>query len=129
MKIEEPNTPFAYYNEDHDQSMPCPHSPVSTGSHENNNNTPSSIPLLAAHWDTLESKLGEVAAAREKHGDEAHVHMNMSAEDVEAQKKKSANAFANARKKHYNEIEAMKRFRAFHPDEDEDEDEDEEMQG
>mmetsp|Transcript_23122 Transcript_23122/g.30686 ORF Transcript_23122/g.30686 Transcript_23122/m.30686 type:complete len:89 (-) Transcript_23122:469-735(-) len=87
------------------------------------------------HWDSLESKLHSVAAARDycpsspsnaSASSGGGVSTGGGGVSDEEQKKLKHEAFQRRRKAHYNEAEAMRRFRVEHPggltdDEDEDE--------
>lgn len=105
MKIDEPNTPYTHYDSgaESDDSR-RPKSPASQR------------PTL--QWDVLENKLNSVAAVREaypsspssSHADNDHNS------DVEEDRKKEMRAmeFKEHRKRHYNEMEAVRKFRQEH---------------
>lgn len=125
MKIDEPNTP--YHFESHSQSD---NESESSFRSRENSSTPSGI-----NWNHLENKLGAVAAAREIYPSSpsaSSVEGGLGSgsgpdSDIELDKKREKvkkHEFELHRKAHYNEFEAVRRWRAEHTD-DEDEDEDE----
>jgi len=120
MKIDEPDTPFAYANSNDGHSD----AESSTGSHRSKDKE--------LNWAHLENKLGAVAAVRD--GLASSPSMSSCGggpdpdSDFELEKdKKRENMkmkeFEMHRKTHYNEFEAMRQWRdATHDDDDDDED-------
>lgn len=127
MKIDEPNTPYAHYDHDGHESDDSSLHPKSPGSDQQN------APSLAMHWDTLESKLVSVAAARENCPSSpsatsaASSHEGAQSDDEEVKRRK-AEEFKKHRKQHYNEMEMLRRFRAEHHDDEDNEDDENEEQ-
>ena len=125
MKIDEPNTPYTHYD---------------SGAESDDSRRPKSPanqrPTL--QWDVLQNKLDSVAAVREaypsspssSHGADGEGHSS----DVEEERRKEMRhmEFKEHRKRHYNEMEAVRKFRQEHggeillADEDEDGDADDE---
>jgi len=104
MKIEEPNTPFTTYDSGAESDGSHPKSPIQQQN-----------PL---NWDQLQGRLADMAANfPESPG-------SYSDEDRKQQ-------FREHRKKHYNEMELVRKFRSSHPggvfDDDEDNDADDDM--
>lgn len=128
-QIDEPNTPYTHYDQsDDDQSTssaPHPRSPDEKSAHH--------APSLA--WGALESKLQVVADKRDAcpHSPAASRDGASDSEGETELKRRKAKqeehdkAFKEHRKKHYNEAEAMKKWRMEHMDEDDDDDNEEEM--
>lgn len=123
MKIEEPNTPF---NHSYDSGN---ETDGSASSARNNSKTQIS-------WDALTNKLEAHAAVRDacpsspsSHGGDVS-ERDQDEHDTELKKME----FKEHRKRHYNEMELVRRFRAQHPDgddadnEDEDDDADDEKE-
>ena len=84
---------------------------------------------MAAQWNDISSKLEAVAAKRDACplSPAPSRDSNMSDSEDEARKRKEHDKkFRDMRKKHYNEAEMMKRWRAEHSN-DADEDEDDEI--
>ena len=105
MKIDEPNTPFANYD---------------SGAESDDSRRPKSPanqkPTLS--WDLLQTKLDSVAAVREAYPSSPSSHAETDHSDVEEERKKEMRAleFKEHRKRHYNEMEAVRKFRQEHPD-------------
>ena len=106
MKIEEPNTPYVHYDsgQESDDSR-RPKSPITQ--------------KTALSWDTLQTRLDSVAAVRDaypsspsSHGGDEH-HPNADEEKRQEMRKLE---FKEHRKRHYNEMELVKKFRQEHPD-------------
>lgn len=111
MKIDEPNTPFAHYDSGSETDG-------SLSSHKGNSHKIS--------WDALTNKLEAHATAvaayppssPSSHGDA----ITDNEEDNESQKRERQRAelkrleFQEHRKRHYNEMEVVRRFRREHPD-------------
>lgn len=134
MKIDEPKTPFNYLTYGTDLTTP-------NDSNDNNNNNNSSSsprtpprmdpfgqsPSAALQWNTLESKLATVAAAREQYPtspSSANSQDNDDDEDITVRREKiHEQEFKIHRKNHYNEMEAVRRFQMEHADDDDDEEE------
>lgn len=115
MKIDEPNTPFAHYDsggESEDSGKPK--SP-------NQNRE-------ALSWDVLQNKLDSVAAVRAQFPSSPSSHADVSDHDsvAEEERKKEMKKmeFQEHRKRHYNEMEALRRFRQQHRDDTDEEDSD-----
>lgn len=108
MKIDEPNTPYTHYDSgaESDDSR-RPKSPASQR------------PTL--QWDVLENKLNSVAAVREaypsspsSHADNADNDPDHSDVEEERRKEMRRMEFKEHRKRHYNEMEAVRKFRQEH---------------
>lgn len=105
MKIEEPNTPYAHYD---------------SGAESDDSRRPKSPanqkPTLS--WDVLQTKLDSVAAVREAYPSSPSSHAETDQSDVEDERKKEMRKleFREHRKRHYNEMELVRKFRAEHPD-------------
>mmetsp|Transcript_27368 Transcript_27368/g.40083 ORF Transcript_27368/g.40083 Transcript_27368/m.40083 type:complete len:209 (-) Transcript_27368:154-780(-) len=104
MKIEEPNTPFNYdsgaesdgsYHKSPNSSSSDMHQPRST----------------SINWDTLEDKLNEAAQNCPSSPSSYAPSEGDALEEEEKHRQ-----FVEARKKHYNEMELVRRFRLEHPD-------------
>mmetsp|Transcript_4730 Transcript_4730/g.10409 ORF Transcript_4730/g.10409 Transcript_4730/m.10409 type:complete len:199 (+) Transcript_4730:181-777(+) len=126
MKIDEPNTPYTHYDDKSDEES------TSSGRHPRSpdENRAQTAPILATQWGDIESKLQAVANKRDACPHSPAPSHGSDSED-EAKKKERDAKFRMLRKQHYNEVEAMKRFRAEHPGGlgDEDDDDDEDMEG
>lgn len=137
MKIDEPNTPYHF---EHSQS----HSDnESESSFRSNANSVSSVTAgqqdqSAINWNHLQNKLGAVAAAREicppspsaSSVEGGFGNSSGPDSDVEGEKKKRTmkkKEFDLHRKSHYNEMEALKRWRSNCQDDDDDDDDDMDM--
>jgi protein phosphatase inhibitor 2 len=118
MKIDEPNTPYAQYDSD--------------ASSERAKSPANQRPTLS--WDVLQNRLDSVAAVREAYPSSPSAgtggETDHSDVDEEQRKKEMREMeFKEHRKRHYNEMEAVRRFRQQHGDfsfEDEDGDADDE---
>lgn len=114
MKIEEPNTPFAHYDShsDHESSddggLRRPKSPVADRQ-----------PHPKLNWDELHGKLGEVATQGSLTFPDSPASGVHSEEDEEKHQQ-----FLQHRKQHYNEMEAVRRFREEHKSPSDEEDDD-----
>eukprot|EP00979_Chaetoceros_neogracilis_P013858 scaffold4124_cov267-Chaetoceros_neogracile.AAC.42 len=118
MKIDEPDTPFAYeHHSDSEASVGSHHSKDAKGKHLN--------------WSHLENKLGAVAAVRATLPPSPSMSSqggNSSGPDSDFEldgkrKKTKAKEFEMHRKAHYNEMEAVRNWRAEHTNDDDDDDE------
>lgn len=98
MKIEEPNTPFHNYDSGAESDSSRPKSP---------NRQPTEI-----SWDALQNKLDSVAAVR------AAYPSSPSASSVEEERKREMHEleFREHRKRHYNEMELVRKFRNENPE-------------
>ncbi|GAX20616.1 hypothetical protein FisN_3Hh533 [Fistulifera solaris] len=112
MKIEEPNTPYMHYD---------------SGAESDDSRRPKSPATQkeSISWDTLQTRLDSVAAVREAFPSSPSHTSDHS--DVEEERKKEMKAmeFKEHRKRHYNEMELVRKFRAEHDDpliDDDDED-------
>lgn len=115
MKIDEPNTPYTHYD---------------SGAESDDSRRPKSPALQKPTicWDVLQTKLDSVAAVREAYPSSPSSHANSDHDDDKRDEKKADMAkleFKEHRKRHYNEMEAVRRFRQDHPNfEDEGDNED-----
>lgn len=125
MKIDEPNTPFSYYEQHSDDESAKTPPPREDGDDPNNPNN------LAMNWDRLETKLDAVAAARDLYpsspsgsslgGVSADSDGDGSGKGTKSKRAlRKETEFKMLRKKHYNEMEAVKSWRAKHDDDDDD---------
>lgn len=117
MQIDEPKTPYTEYEYHSDGES------VSSGRHprspDESHPRNSDAPHLTTHWGDISSKLQAVADRREGLPSPTH---SLNASDSEEEKKR---AFKDMRKKHYNEAEEIKRWKAEHADDNDDDDGDE----
>ena len=104
MKIDEPNTPYTHYD---------------SGAESDDSRRPKSPanqrPTL--QWDVLQNKLDSVAAVREAYpSSPSSSHADNDHSDVEEERRKEMRSmeFKEHRKRHYNEMEAVRRFRQEH---------------
>lgn len=99
MKIEEPNTPYTHYD---------------SGAESDDSRRPKSPAAQkeSISWDTLQTRLDSVAAVREAFPSSPSHTSDQS--DVEEERKKEMKAleFKEHRKRHYNEMELVRKFRA-----------------
>lgn len=120
MKIEEPDTPYHHYDSGSETD----------GSHHSANN-PNATEAGEICWNHLSNKLNAAAAARDafpSSPSSSHGEENAQTEE-ERRRELKALEFKEHRKRHYNEMELVRKFRAQHQhglldDEDEDEEED-----
>lgn len=114
MKIDEPNTPYAQY----DSGAESDDSRRAKSPAADHSNTPiSSRSSTTISWDTLQNRLDTVKAVQEAYpsspsvGDAEH-------SDVEDERRKEMREleFKEHRKRHYNEMELVKKFRQEHPE-------------
>ena len=129
-QIDEPNTPYTHYDhasDDDEASHGSGHHPRSP---DENHPEHAKTACIATNFDDISSKLQAVADKREAAplSPAPSRDSNMSDSEQEEARKKEHDKFVNHRKKHYNEAEAMRRWRAEHAN-DEDEDDDEEEDG
>lgn len=105
MKIDEPNTPYTHYD---------------SGAESDDSRRPKSPanqkPTLS--WDVLQTRLDSVAAVRDAYPSSPSSHAETDHSDVEDERKKEMRRleFKEHRKRHYNEMEAVRKFRQEHPD-------------
>lgn len=139
VQIDEPNTPYTHYEHDSDaESNASGHHPRSPDESHPANSNNGHLPNLANNWNDITTKLQAVADKRS--GDAVSPapswqSSNFSDSEDEAarlRRRKDSDEFITMRKKHYNEAEAMKRWKAEHANDDDDEgddgDEDENME-
>ena len=116
MKIEEPNTPYHNYD-----------SGSETDGSTGRSKSPTDRQQIS--WDHLQSKLDSVAAVREQypsspssHGGGADEAMTTGSGDPNEERRLEMKRleFAEHRKRHYNEMEMVRKFRAEHPDSNDD---------
>jgi len=141
LQIDEPDTPYTNYehHSDDDASNSSGIHPRSPDENHPSNQGAAGHALLAANWDDVSSKLQAVAAKRdaaplspapsrdsnignsddEDNGGMGDGEWRGKDEGASARERK----FKDMRKKHYNEAEAMRRWRAEHADDDDDDDE------
>jgi protein phosphatase inhibitor 2 len=115
MNIDEPKTPYIYYDSgaesDDSRRMKSPANERSTLS-----------------WDHLQSRLDSVAAVRDQYpSSPSDYQVETDHSDVEDETRNEMRKleFLEHRKRHYNEFELVKKFRAEHDDEDEEDNDDE----
>ena len=121
MKIDEPNTPYTHYD---------------SGAESDDSRRPKSPatqkPTIC--WDVLQTKLDSVAAVREayppsspsSHGANSDYNDDDIQQQIQEEKKAEMAKleFQEHRKRHYNEMELVRKFREEHPNfEDDEEDE------
>ena len=113
MKIEEPDTP---YNHAYDSGN---ETDGSASSAKNNSKTQIS-------WDALTNKLEAHAAVKDAYPSSPSSHGGdlSEREQEERDRELKKMEFKEHRKRHYNEMELVRRFRAQHPDDDEDDEDD-----
>ena len=118
MKIDEPNTPYTHYDSgsetDGSSSKGGPKSPSSTSSKHH-----------TLSWDTLQTKLDSVAAGRDAYPSSPSSHGGDDAAEEHRRKELKALEFKEHRKRHYNEMELVRKYRQEHAN-DEAEDADDE---
>ena len=103
MKIEEPNTPYVHYD----------------SGQESDDSRRAKSPLTqktALSWDTLQTRLDSVAAVRDQFPSSPSSHGGDQS-DVEDEREKEMRKleFKEHRKRHYNEMELVRKFRQEHP--------------
>jgi protein phosphatase inhibitor 2 len=109
MKIEEPNTPY--------------HHDYESGSETDGSHTGHKDKDLS--WDHLENKLAGVAAARDAYPSSPSSHGgDDNLTDEQREKEIKAIEFQEHRKRHYNEMELVRKFRQEHSDEPDDDEND-----
>ena len=143
-KIDEPKTPYTEYDYHSDTESVSSAIGLRRGSIDDHNNSSSfktsgglvdSVKLRQGqlNWDDITTKLQAVVDTRE-----AGVGLTQSAssdgggdleEDSESEVVKRKAEFQDARKKHYNEAEEIRRWKALHANDDDDEDDDDDNQG
>lgn len=109
MKIEEPNTPYHQYDSGSETD-----GSLSSAKKYNDSSTQIS-------WDALTNKLEAHAAVKEAYPSSPSSHGgNQTEDDTDASTKKEAEMkdveFKEHRKRHYNEMELVRKFRQEHPD-------------
>jgi len=130
MKIDEPNTPYTHYDHHSDDESHSsgihPRSPDEN--HPKNSASAAHQNSLATQWTDISSKLQAVADKRDactlSPAPSRDSNMSDSEDETARQKKKDhEKKFKDMRKKHYNEAEMMRRWRADHANDDEEEEE------
>lgn len=111
MKIDEPNTPYTYYDSgaESDDSR--------------RSKSPANQKQLIS-WDNLQTRLDSVAAVREQFPQSPSSHAETDQSDAEGAALTTADPksemrsleFKEHRKRHYNEMELVRQFRQQHPD-------------
>ena len=115
MKIDEPNTPFAHYDSGSETDASVSSAKGAKDHHK-------------ISWDALTNKLDAHAAAVALYppsSPSSHGGATTDEEDEESKKDRQRRemkklAFQEHRKKHYNEMELVRRFRQDHADDDDD---------
>lgn len=104
MKIDEPNTPYTHYDsgQESDDSR-RPKSPITQKN--------------ALSWDSLQTRLDSVAAVRDAYPSSPSSHGGDQSDAEEERRREMRNLeFKEHRKRHYNEMELVRKFRQEHPD-------------
>jgi protein phosphatase inhibitor 2 len=108
MKIEEPNTPFAHYDSGSETDGSLSSAKKSGGNKE------------SISWDALTNKLEAHVAVKEAYPSSPSSHDGGGTADEEEgedrQKELKELEFKEHRKRHYNEMELVRKFRQEHPD-------------
>lgn len=99
MKIDEPNTPYHNYD---------------SGSETDGSHTGYKDKELS--WDHLQNKLHGIAAARDAYPSSPSSHGGDELTEEGRQKEIKEIQFREHRKRHYNEMELVRKFRQEHPD-------------
>lgn len=99
MKIEEPNTPYHQYDSGSETD----------GSHN-------AFKDKELSWDHLQNKLEGVVAARDAYPSSPSSHGGDEFTEEQREKEMKAVEFKEHRKRHYNEMELVRKFRQEHPD-------------
>lgn len=102
MKIDEPNTPYTHYDSGGESDSSRPKSPANQR------------PTL--QWDVLQNKLDAVSAVQDAYPSSPSAGDGEQGSDVEEETKNEMRhmEFKEHRKRHYNEMEAVRRFRQEH---------------
>ena len=101
MKIEEPNTPYTHYDSGGESDSSRPKSPANQR------------PTL--QWDVLQNKLDAVSAVQEAYPNSPIAGEEHNPEVEEGRKQEMHKMeFQEHRKRHYDEMEAVRRFRQEH---------------
>jgi protein phosphatase inhibitor 2 len=110
MKIEEPNTPFAHYDSGSETDGSLSSAKKSGGNKE------------SISWDALTNKLEAHVAVKEAYPSSPSSHDGGTADEEgddgpkDRQKELKELEFKEHRKRHYNEMELVRKFRQEHPD-------------
>mmetsp|Transcript_19770 Transcript_19770/g.54986 ORF Transcript_19770/g.54986 Transcript_19770/m.54986 type:complete len:217 (-) Transcript_19770:819-1469(-) len=129
MKIEEPNTPYHHHSYDSGSETDGSHS----GRREMRmKESPTNRGHPTISWDTLQNKLDSVAAVREQYpsspssqgmaaaGSGEEGEMDLESDKMEGVDKQRTEMkkleFQEHRKRHYNEMELVRKWRQEHPD-------------
>jgi protein phosphatase inhibitor 2 len=106
MKIDEPNTPYTHYD-----------SGAESDDSRRAKSPANQKPTLS--WDVLQTRLDSVAAVRDAYPSSPSSHQNETDHsDVEEDRKKEMREleFKEHRKRHYNEMELVRKYRQEHPE-------------
>jgi protein phosphatase inhibitor 2 len=117
MKIEEPNTPYNHYYDSGSETDGS----MSSAKHNRKRGENDSSTQIS--WDALTNKLEAHAAAKEAYPSSPSSRGAEEEEDDEDREKGREKElkkleFKEHRKRHYNEMELVRKFRQEHPDED-----------
>uniref|UniRef100_A0A7S3L154 Protein phosphatase inhibitor 2 n=1 Tax=Amphora coffeiformis TaxID=265554 RepID=A0A7S3L154_9STRA len=100
MKIDEPDTPYTHYDSGGESDSSRPKSPANQR------------PTL--QWDVLQNKLDAVSAVQEAYPNSPIAGSNNPEVEEERKMEMHKMEFQEHRKRHYNEMEAVRRFRQEH---------------
>lgn len=103
MKIDEPNTPYTHYD---------------SGAESDDSRRPKSPAnqKQTLSWDNLERRLDSVAAVQHQYPSSPETSSHASDGEDGREKEMRKLEFREHRKRHYNEMDMVKKFRQEHPD-------------